>query len=63
MMIHVTYKHYPRETMNQLTRVHLIIVKGEEEHPGQVISLTTMSGSFPEMKGSTGVNSHLDICW
>lgn len=49
--------------MNQLTRVHLIIVKGEEEHPGQVISLTTMSGSFPEMKGSTSVNSHLDVCW
>ena len=26
--------------------------EGEEEHPGHVISLTTMSGSFPEMKGS-----------
>ena len=37
--------------------------EGEEEHPGHVISLTTMSGSFPEMKASTSVNSHLDVCW
>ena len=50
------------ETVNQLTKGHHYS-EGEEEHPGHVISLTTMSGSFPEMKGSTSVNSHLDVCW